>query len=198
MRGDLFSEKALAIPIGNILSASFRERITAEYNHPLLKNDNRRGRRPQIDYVVTNKDSVVCAVESKWTANSDLVWRDIMWDMIRLELLSYHTGCDCLMILAGFKKKIDSIVTPGLTDQDSRFIFGRTKNMPSSKIRKLEMPLSDYESEFQKYSHVSFPKTLMICNPHVAPKEGHNLTFQVLVWRVYSLKNAKRVNKLNA
>jgi len=195
MRGDLFSEKALALPIGNILAASFKERISAEYVHPILKDDHRRGRRPQLDYVVEKDGKIVCAVESKWTTTSTIAWRDIMWDLIRLEMMSYQFECSCLMVLAGFGKNIDKLVPGTLTANHTKVLFGRTKLLPSKVDLRVSTHLDEYEEELTRYSKVRFPTCVVVQNPHVYPKSGNNMSFKVLVWKVRSQKTADRFQR---
>ncbi len=66
-RYELFSEKYLTAPIGNILHGQFDRKVIAEYNHPILTQAKKTpGRPPQLDFVIVDKGNITVAVESKW------------------------------------------------------------------------------------------------------------------------------------
>jgi hypothetical protein len=52
-RSELFSEKYLSVPIGQILSAEFGTKVYSEVDHPILSTMAvGAGRRPQIDFAI--------------------------------------------------------------------------------------------------------------------------------------------------
>src|SRR5579871_3099922 len=112
-RGRLFSEKYLTTPIGNILSGIYRERVLSEFPHPILNlHKMGRGRPPQIDFVIVDqkdREKIAIAVESKWVGANSLNVGDIIWDLIRLELLHNLYKTQCFFVLAGSKRGINEL-----------------------------------------------------------------------------------------
>src|SRR4051812_13014047 len=92
-RGDIFSEKYLATPVGQILASRYPGRVKTEENHPVLAGAGTVGRPPQVDFVMTNVDGTYSAVvESKWTGRSAISIGQLLWDLLRLELIAYQTA----------------------------------------------------------------------------------------------------------
>jgi hypothetical protein len=132
-RSEVFSEKYLAAPVGQILSAEFGTHTYAELNHPYLKNfADGSGRRPQIDFAICDRyPNIKVAVESKWVGRHGLKLEHLIWDMLRLELLSHHFGADTFLLLGGRKKYLDRFF-------EAKSFLGRLK---SGKIRPvLKLP----------------------------------------------------------
>lgn len=102
-RSGLFNEKYLSVPIGQLLAGQYGERVHAEYNHPVIaKKMLGPGRRPQIDFAVCDPyPSVKIAVETKWIGAGTIKITDIIWDLIRLELIANDSGATCIFLLAG-------------------------------------------------------------------------------------------------
>jgi len=71
-REGLFSEKYLALPVAQILASHFGGSVEAEHNHPVLSDLGRRGRPPQLDFIVRNSGQVSLVVESKWIGASSV------------------------------------------------------------------------------------------------------------------------------
>jgi len=70
-----------------------------------------QGRPPQIDFCIYKADkSIEIAVESKWLGNAQVGVGDIIWDLIRLELLAHDLNVKCFFVLAGPKKKVANFV----------------------------------------------------------------------------------------
>jgi len=108
-RGGLFSEKYLAHPIGQILSARSGNRAIAEYKHPVLAPLAKgAGHRPEVDFVVCEPyPRVSIAVESKWIGRTKPSLQSILWDMIRLELLAHQEKARCFFVLGGKRADLD-------------------------------------------------------------------------------------------
>ncbi len=199
-RGDLFSERYLAAPIGQILAGIHGIRIEAEVNHPVLANDDISGRRPQVDFAVREDGAWKAVIESKWTGRSDLSLDELIWDLVRLELLAYELDVECYFVLAGFRKKLAPLLALthfGSQNQTPTENGGQITTKHKSTI---SLCLSRLPADIQgalgkresKYPHVKFP-TKIICDfPHSYPATGSNLTFQVFVWRVRAKSKAPR------
>ncbi len=89
-RSGLFNEKYLSYPIGQILSARLGDRVQAEFTHPLLAPlMTGSGRRPQIDFAYCDIwPTPTIAVETKWIGRTKVSVEDIIWDLIRLEMIA--------------------------------------------------------------------------------------------------------------
>lgn len=104
-REKLFSEYYMRFPIGQFLTARFSAGVRSEYKHKAL-DLGRRGRKPCIDYAVKIGSKVVLGVETKWIGDVNSTARDIMRDIVRLELFANDTGARAALIVAGTKKKV--------------------------------------------------------------------------------------------
>ncbi|WP_448140400.1 hypothetical protein [Sphingopyxis fribergensis] len=110
-RSSMFDEKYLKGPVGQILSARTGLRVEAEYKHPVLaKSMSGPGRRPAVDFVVRDPDKkIVVAVETKWAGATVPSPADILWDIVRLELIASQENARCFFLLAGTRQKLESI-----------------------------------------------------------------------------------------
>jgi len=102
-RSELFSERYMASPIGQILYARSGNRAHAEVKHPVLeKLAKGPGRRPEIDFVVYDRHhKVSIAVESKWIGSTTPSIKSILWDLIRLEMVAHHEKSRSFFVLGG-------------------------------------------------------------------------------------------------
>ena len=103
-RSELFSEKYLSVPIGQLLNAYYGPHVYAEIRHPVLAPLAKgRGRRPEVDFAVLNPfPKFLIAIESKW-ASEQTTADSILWDLIRLELIAHASNAQAFFILAGKK-----------------------------------------------------------------------------------------------
>src|SRR5262249_8205570 len=110
-RSGLFSEKYLAHPIGQILSARSANRTIAEYKHPVLAPLAKgAGRRPEVDFVICESyPTISLAVESKWVGQSEPSVESILWDLIRLELIAHQEEARCFFVLGGKRSALETL-----------------------------------------------------------------------------------------
>src|SRR5262245_51814972 len=108
-RAGLFNERYLAVPISQVLNSVFGLPVHSEYVHPVLARERTGpGRRPEVDFaVVDSQGRPRCVVESKWCGVNGLSAEQIIWDLLRLELVSEDTGADAYFLLAGRRKHLD-------------------------------------------------------------------------------------------
>src|SRR3954470_3048856 len=130
-RSEVFSEKYLAAPIGQILSAEFGLKAYAEVPHPVLAAFAKRpGRKPEIDFAVLDPHpTITVAVESKWIGRSSIKAEHLLWDLIRLELLCHHLKAHAIFILGGRRGELDKFFA---TDA---FVATNTRKRPRSLLR---------------------------------------------------------------
>lgn len=203
-RGDLFSEKYLAQPVGQLLTAAFPaltgRRVQAEVNHPVLAPAAKAGRKPQLDFCIFKGSTIAVAVECKWSSRGDLDIADIFWDLIRLELVSYATGADCYFVLAGFRKRLDALFAePSFSIVGAK---GRKRSVlpvdahPNAQPIRIDDGFFPHHDELyekmKKYNGMKFPSRVVCSKPHFYPAVGSNMTFQTYVWTVSSRKSAPR------
>jgi len=200
-RGQLFSEKYLTTPIGNILSGVYKERVKAEVNHPLLNEYKTwQGRPPQIDFGIFKEDKTIeIALESKWLGNTQVGVGDIIWDMIRLELLAHHYNVKCFFVLAGQRKRLQTLF------ESDRFLERRTNNRTRPVLRlirarkaaiRIDNPpierMKLIKARILQYPEVSLPSSIASGYPEIYPLTGRNADFQVYVWEIAAFKNKPR------
>lgn len=198
-RGDLFSEKYLALPVGQLLKAALPsaaiERVEAEVNHPVLAAAaTGSGRKPQLDFVIQESGKITVAVETKWSSRGDINLGDILWDLVRLELIAHDTGAKCYFVLAGFGKRLDKIF------KNPDFIKTNAQQKISSILPIPALPDSrrfrlddgffpgrdDLYARMKKYPGVKYPSVVGCTAPHFFPATSINSTFQVYVWSITS------------
>jgi hypothetical protein len=107
-RSGLFNERYLSAAVGQILTATYGDRVHAEFQHPILAPLMMHGgRRPSLDFAYCeNYPKITLAVETKWAGSSHTTVESIIWDLIRLELVAHHHGAECIFILAGKHKDL--------------------------------------------------------------------------------------------
>ncbi len=165
----------------------------SEHNHPILtEHTTGRGKRPKIDFVVLQDDNYLLVLEAKWAGRTALKVEDIIWDLIRLELMANHYNCDALFLLAGQKKKIQKLFhspafqapqdnrtfRPILKDGVHRSMGMRLDNPPTQRIGVMKSLLT-------KYPNIEMPSKISSGKPYIFPKdECGNNDFQVYVWDI--------------
>lgn len=200
-RADLFSEKYLSLGIGNILSGNCRNKVIAEYTHPILK-ERKAGRPPQIDFVICNKDGLIkLALESKWVGTkntSSPKMSDILWDIIRLELLNYQYKTEALFVLAGKKSQMDEIFEhTGFVDKTPK---GKKRSLLPNRNFRIQLDLIGgsinrlklLASCLERYKRVEVPSKILISGVHKFPHDCNNFENEVCVWSISTVNNAKR------
>jgi len=179
-RGNLFNEKYLSFPIGNILNSITDCMVLTEINHPAIKK-LKVGRPLQIDFVLHEKGSKSkwkYVVESKWTGTTEPKLEDIFWDLIRLQnIFEYQKDAKCYFVFSGFLKKLKtSKISP---------LFTEAKDGPSkSKVSLITRSRSFYKIELKhldkttkknlnekknKYGQFKMFSEIVIRTPHIFP-----------------------------
>jgi hypothetical protein len=102
-RQQLLCESYLAHPIGQLLQYRYPGRVLGEVKHPLLSPaKGLSGRKPSIDFAVTGEDGKYdIVIETKWISRSPTLLRDIIRDVIRLDLLVPEYAKVAVLVIAG-------------------------------------------------------------------------------------------------
>lgn len=190
-RGYLFSEKYLAMPVGQLLLANTRGVVHAEQNHPILATPGRRGRPPQLDFVVLEGERPTLAVETKWVGNSTVRPVDLLWDCVRLHLAGQHYGCEAILVLGGLNKRIKDLFklrdfhTPNRKGVDQPILPIDPGKRGGVRVEIFNGRLRPALNEqFVKYPKVDFPRALIASHPIIRPHSTHNLSFSIWIWHI--------------
>jgi hypothetical protein len=190
-REGLFSEKYLALPVAQILANHFGGNVEAEHNHPVLSDLGRRGRPPQLDFIVRNSSQVSLVVESKWIGASSVKVEDVVWDCVRLELAANHYTCDSLFLLAGEKEKVYKALesnpfNPKTSRGNPSPILslngnGRLSVNIQSPKKAFGPKLHDY---LKNYSEIMFPRSFVCGYGSQVNKHALSNDFIAAVWHI--------------
>jgi hypothetical protein len=85
---------------------------SSSVNHPLLAATSKlAGRRPQIDFAVHDPyPTIKVAVETKWVGKSNLRVDSLVWDLLRLEMISHHFNAETFFVLGGRKDLLNVLM----------------------------------------------------------------------------------------
>lgn len=106
-RQPLFCESYLALPLAELLQGQYPGRVLSEVVHPVLvQHKEGRGAYPRIDFAVTGQDDTKyeLTIETKWVSESPTLLRDIIRDIVRLDLLLPTYAKEAIIVLAGNKR----------------------------------------------------------------------------------------------
>ncbi|OYU54414.1 MAG: hypothetical protein CFE25_13955 [Chitinophagaceae bacterium BSSC1] len=198
-RGDLFSEKYLTVPVGQILTVLFPGQIKSEINHPHLSGKS-KGRPPQLDFVVVNEKKWEVIVETKWIGKTKLKITQIIWDLMRLEVIARKDNAICYFILSGFNKKIEDL----LENTHFNSTSPKNPNITSFKgikisinLTKLPQTIKDgLNQKMKKYPNCEFSDIISCDLPHSYPGKNINMSFKTLVWKVNAYSKSSKIKKL--
>ena len=197
-RSGLFNESYLSSAVGQILSATFGDRVHGQFDHPILAPTMiGPGRRPAIDFVYCDPyPAIKVAVETKWAGSSHTTPESIIWDLIRLELLAHKYGAECIFLLAGMAadlKRLFQLVEfsgpPQSTEQ--RQILNTVDNS-LSRLWLLPRPyyrIPLMRRVMSRCQNVALPHALITRRSKPFPAVSPNNHFQVFAWEVKSADN---------
>lgn len=194
-RSGLFNESYLSSAVGQILSATYADRVHGEFDHPILAPAMKgRGRRPALDFVYCDPyPKVKVAVETKWAGSTHTTPESIIWDLIRLELVAHHHGAECIFLLAGQRSDLMRLFrladfagpahTPGRTPILSTTSNSLTKLslLPDKHYR---IPL--LRRVMARCQDVAVPHSVITRRADPFPLACPNKHFQVFAWEIKS------------
>jgi hypothetical protein len=194
---ELFSERYLSHAIGNILSGQSGNRARAEFEHPVIgPMTSGRGRRPAIDFVVCEPyPTVTIAVESKWVGTTTPSIEEILWDLIRLELLVHQSNARAFFLLAGKRRFLEAFFAqPSLFDASTdstrkpllRHDIGGIHTVTIGPLNRVRTPfLSDF---FEKYRELPFPNRIRMSRSLPFLPDQTTDRYQVYVWQIVPIE----------
>jgi hypothetical protein len=196
-KSGLFNEKYLSFPIGQILSSVFGSNVHAEYIHPVLsKFAKGKGAKPKIDFAVINEENIpIVAIETKWIGQTTPSVHSILWDLIRLELLSREYGTSCIFILGGRRKKLEILFNSNDFALKNSSHPDPILSTFSQGIHGIPITTNDpiriqlWKPVFSEYQNISCPSKIgtQLFNPF--PSKCTQEQFQIYSWRVFSVPN---------
>lgn len=206
-RAMLFNERYLSVPIANALYAIYKHEVRAEYLHPVLApKKTGRGRRPEVDFaVVQNYPNVDCVVESKWVGSNGLGAEEVIWDLLRLELIAHHTGAKAFFVLAGRRRHLEAFFNSRafLGKENFRGKFKRLLKLDSRKNARVRVdnPALDRLKTFRKllsaYPDVSFGSRVTTSVGHRYPEDCPTFQYQAYAWEVLAPASTTRFRPMD-
>jgi hypothetical protein len=193
-RSMLFNERYMAVPIANALYAIYKQEVRSEFVHPVLGPFMKGpGRRPEVDFaVIGNYPNVACVVESKWLGRSGLSAEEVLWDLLRLELIAHSAKVPAFFLLGGRRKHFEQFFKSkaflGERSTAGRYrVLLKQAGKSQSRIR-VDSPTSDRSGIFQKllrpYQDVSFSCYVTTSPNYVYPEVCPMYQYQVHAWHV--------------
>jgi len=201
-RSMLFNERYMSVPIANVLFAIYKQEVRSEYLHPVLgAGRSGPGRRPEVDFAVVGKyPKLSCALESKWLGSNGLTAEEILWDLLRLELIAHSEKVPAFFLLGGRRKHLEQFF-------QSRVFLGKPNNKgryrrllklggaTQSRLR-VDSPTPDRKDVFSKllkpYQNLSFSSFVTTSSSYVYPQHCPMFQYQVYVWHVLAPQGTPR------
>jgi hypothetical protein len=202
-REALFSESFLTYPIAQLLSARYGSRLLAEHPHPVLAPARKgRGDKPRLDFAVLRPDATVeIAIETKWLSSSKTLQRDIIRDMIRLELVAHAHSAETWLIVAGLSGQFTKLTNrqnflghPRHLNSNSVLPLGRTQSgnlrlNPPAKFRRELL-----SSAVKPFLGQELPSSIVTTRFGPYPKESSAKDFVTCLWRIERRHQVARFN----
>jgi hypothetical protein len=192
-RDTLFNERSLVTPISNVLKAVYNHEVHTEFLHPVLAPlKTGPGRRPEVDFAVVQQyPEVICAVETKWVGAGGIKMEDLLWDVLRLELIAHSAKADAYFVLAGRRRHLGDFL-------DSKAFLGQVRSKgkvqtilkmrPQPRI-KIANPLPERKGLFQKvlaeYQDLSFPVEVSTTVGQMYPETCPTFQYQAYAWQIH-------------
>jgi len=189
-RYPLFCESYLAYSIGQLLQYRFPGKVLSEIEHPILSGGREGpGRKPRIDFAVKGKDNRFdLAVETKWVSKSPTLIRDIVRDIVRLDLLLPNVASEALLILAGNVKNLNRLLQdPILRAEGEKPVLVREDYYKSAVYffyRLSELRRDFYSKVLKVFKDVEISSTIQLQRSGPFPRHTNTDQFQVYIWRI--------------
>lgn len=191
----------MSAPIANVLYVSYKQNVHSEFLHPVLATHmTGRGRRPEVDFAVVNDyPNLTCVLESKWLGPRGLSEDELIWDLIRLELVAHHARADAFFLLAGKKRNIDRFFKSktflGVAKKGKYRRLLKLDSRRNARIR-VDTPPKDRVKTFQRllrpYQDISFSSRITTSICQFYPRDIPAFQYQAYVWQVLKPANTPR------
>jgi hypothetical protein len=193
-REGIFSESYMANPIGQLLNYRFNGRVVSEINHPVLAGKMEGpGKRPKVDFAIkeTKHYRYEVVVETKWISKSNTLLRDIIRDIIRLDMLVPQYAEEAILIVAGKKKDFQEVFNDknfqahpkSHNSRELLSIDGYEKNSirfyPIPKFRE-----KFFQDVLEIYKENEISNSIQIERSGPFPKEANQNQYIVYLWKI--------------
>jgi hypothetical protein len=201
-RSMLFNERYLSVPISSALHAIYKQEVHSEFLHPVLAPEKTGpGRRPEVDFaVIGDSSNPSCVLESKWVGGNSLAAEEVVWDLLRLELVAHFSQAAAFFLLGGKRRHLEHFF------QSRAFLGAPTKDGKYRRLLKLDerrnprirvdAPAHDRIELFQKllrpYQNISFSSRVTTSTGHRYPEDTPMFQYQVYAWRVLAPPSVHR------
>jgi hypothetical protein len=195
-RSPLFNERYMSVPISNALVGIYKHEVHSEYLHPVLAAAKTGpGRRPEVDFaVISQYPHVDCVLESKWIGDNGLTAEEVLWDVLRLELIAHSANVPAFFLLAGRRKYLEhffqSRAFRGTSGKPGKYRSLLRLRPRHQRPIQISSPSIDRRNLFMKlltpYQEVSFPYCLTTSFGYSYPEECPMYQYQAYVWHVFS------------
>jgi hypothetical protein len=191
----LFSESYFACAVGKLLQYRYPGRVLAEVEHPILsKLKEGPGKKPRVDFAVTGekKGKFEVVIEAKWVSKSPTLLRDIIRDIIRLDLILPNYSKEAIMILVGNVKEIKKLFqdptltyeNPLPTTHQQISIEGHNRNAIYF-FHNLSAPRRDlYSQVLQVFRDVEISRTIQVERSGPFPRKTTTDHYEVYIWKI--------------
>lgn len=199
---NLFCESYLAYPLSQLISHRYPGRVINEVKHPVLADTMiGAGKRPSIDYAINKVDGIYdLAVETKWVSKSPTLLRDILRDIIRLDLLIPNYAKEGILICAGKKRDFvelfDDPQFKPYDDMKSKHLLPIDEQTETSlrfiPIPKFRESLLKNLLSIYKNKEILISKSIRTQLGGPFLKEAKSSQYEVYVWRIKNYGNKEK------
>lgn len=193
----------MSVPIANALFAIYKQEVRSEYLHPVLGAiKTGPGRRPEVDFAVIDRyPDLSCVVESKWLGPNGLTVEDILWDLLRLELITHTTKAPAFFLIGGRRKHLERFFQSKtfLGTANARGTLRRLLKLGAERQTRIRVdsPTLDRRDVFVKllrpYQNLSFSCFVTTSSSFSYPQHCPNFQYQTFVWHVLAPQGTPRL-----
>jgi hypothetical protein len=195
-RQRFFSESYLAYPLAQLLQYRFQSKVLTEIEHPVLNQlKTGPGSRPRIDFGIPGGTKVLeLAVETKWLSGSSTLVRDMIRDIVRLDLLVPEHAKSGILLVAGETRDFARLFRKdefwgSNTKRQSKPILPLIKDTGTLNLQNPESPRQ--RSEFfdrvlSAFGGVQVSKSIPLARSGPYPAHARTRDYQVYIWRLRS------------
>lgn len=195
-RYKLFSESYITSAVGQLLQYRYPgRRVFSEVEHPMLSElKDGPGKKPRLDFAVESSErgKYDLVLEIKWVSKSPTLLRDIVKDIVRLDLVLPTYASEAVIILVGKVKQIRSLFQDHALARETQLpttyqppsITGHNRNAIYF-FHSLSQTRRDlYLKALQAFPNVQISRTIQLERSGPFPRVAITEQFEVYTWKV--------------
>ncbi len=191
-RENLFGESYLAHPIGQLLQYRFPGKVQSEIEHPILsKLKEGAGRKPSIDFAINKVGGIFdLVIETKWISKSPYLLRNIIVDVVRLDLMAPKYAKEALLIAAGKKRDFINLFKnpqfqPHPNQPKSHYLLPIDQTKTSVRF----IPIPKFREKLfiqvlKTFKDIEISKSIPMERSGPFPINANNDQYEVYIWRI--------------